>query len=340
MRRTFSVSLAVLLISTGVISPASAAAKPIKTNFTNMANLLNALEAKGVSCTSYSKTPAEYVIEEGVCQFRGIRILIDLWPTTNYAKQFFGALKKMPALLLPAGSKSFIFYTNNYTLSIDGIPPDIAKARNVSKVIQKKLGINYVVGKAKTIDAKTKTDKSNSTPSPSKSPVAPTAGTWAKPFGWDDSITESGFKLRLTSFETGITEELCQKRKVLEDANPDNRDLILVGEICPQAYEDRFNADLAKSNDYAVLNLQYTNETQEIGYPGSFSLFFKVADSQGKIHGTVLLSYQDSKSLEIDAIPGATVSTAVYFQLPKNFSSKGAKIEVSTGFDKFYWEIK
>ncbi len=339
MKRFLSISLFTLLLSVGVLSPVNAAAKPIKTNFTNMPDLLNAMKAKGVSCTSYTKTPAEYVIEEGVCQFQGMKVLIDLWPTTSNAKSFLDALKKMPALLLPAGSESFIFYTNNYTLSIDGIPPDVTKAKSAANIIQKKLGIKYVVGKAKAVKSKTKTQEPKPAPSTSKSPTAQVAGSWAKPFGWDAAITESGFKLRLTSFKTNVTEELCKAKKELEDATPDNNNLILVGEICPQAFDDRFNSNKAKSEDYAILNLQYTNETQEIGYPRSFSLFFKVADSQGKIYETVLLSYQDSKSLEIDAVPGATVSTEVYFQLPKSFTSKGSKIEVSTNSGNFYWSI-
>ena len=246
----------------------------------------------------------------------------------------------MPALTLPAGSESYIFYTNNYTLNIDGIAPDMAKAKNVANVIQKKISIKYVVGKAKKIEKSSKADNSNPVPSPSKSPPAPVAGTWAKPFGWDGMITYKGFKLSLSSFEIKVTEKLCKAKNELERATPEDNDFIVSGEICPQAYEGKFNAGKAESDEYAVLNLNYKNETQEIDYPGSSTFFFKVADAQGKIFETVLLTYEDSKSMSINAVPGATVSTSVYFQLPKNFISEGSKIEVSTGWEKFYWAIK
>jgi len=342
MRRLLSTILSVILIlgPSMAPTPASAATKPIKSNFTKMSDLLAAFKAKGVTCLPYTKTPAEYVTEEGVCQFLGTKILIDLWPTTGNAKSFFSALKKMPALTLPAGSESYIFYTNNYTLNIDGIAPEMTKAKNVANVIQKKLGIKYVVGKAKKIENSSKADNSNAAASPSKSPATTVAGTWAKPFGWDGSITYQGFKLSLTSFETRITEKLCKAKNDLERATPDDNDLIVSGEICPQSFEGKFNASKAESDEYAVLNLKYKNETQEIGYPGPFTFFFKISDAQGKIFETVLLTYEDSKSMSINAVPGATVSTSVYFQLPKNFISEGSKIEVSTGWEKFYWAIK
>jgi len=340
MRRSLSAILGLLLILGASAAPTAAAeAKPIKSNFTKMPDLLAAFKAKGVSCSRYSKTPAEYVIEEGVCQFQGVRVLIDLWPTTNYAKSFFGALKKMPALSLPEGSKAFIFYTNNYTLNIDGIPPYVAKAKKVANVIQKKLGIKYVVGKAKKIDNITKTDNSSPAPSPSKSPVVQVAGTWAKPFGWDATIKDEGFKYRLTSFQANATKALCELQAKRAQGDPDDYDLIMTGDLCPQS-GDQYLASAATAYEYAVLNLEYTNETQKISYPGSFSVFFKIADAKGKIYETVLLSYQDSRALKIDAVPGAVVPTSVYFKLPKDFVAEGSKIEVSTWNGTFYWSIK
>lgn len=46
----------------------------------------------------------------------------------------------------PSGSKVFVFYTNNYVLSMDGVMPDTNKVEKVAKVLQKKLGIKYAVG--------------------------------------------------------------------------------------------------------------------------------------------------------------------------------------------------
>lgn len=345
MRRFLSIILAALIISGGVFSPASAAPKPVKSNFTKMSDLLASFKVKGVTCSPYTKTPAELVIEEGKCRFQGSDILIDLWPKEKTAKDIADAMRKVAAYYIetdfwPAGSKMFIFSSNNYTLLIDGLAPEIKKAKKVANVLQERLGIKYTIGTGKKIGSKVKNESLNPLPTPSKTPAPPLKGTWTKPFGWDGTITYQGFKLSLTSFETKITEKLCKAKYELERATPDDNDLIVSGEICPQAYEGKFNAGKAELDEYAVLNVKYKNETQEIGYPGLFTFFFKVADAQGRIFETVLLTYEDSKSMSIDAVPGATVSTSVYFQLPKNFISEGSKIEVSTGWEKFYWAIE
>ena len=153
MRRLLSAILSVILIlgASTAPTPASAAAKPIKSNFTKMSNLLAAFKAKGVTCSPYTKTPAELVIEEGKCKFQGIEILIDLWPKTSTAKDFADGMKKLAAVQIefeawPSGSKVFVFYTNNYVLSMDGVMPDTNKVEKVAKVLQKKLGIKYAVG--------------------------------------------------------------------------------------------------------------------------------------------------------------------------------------------------
>ena len=347
MRRFLSAILSVILIfgASTAHTPASVAAKPIKSNFTKMSDLLAAFKAKGVTCSPYTKTPAELVIEEGKCKFRGVEILIDLWPKTRTAKDVADGTKKLAAVQIefgvwPSGSKVFVFYTNNYVLSMDGVMPDTRKVEKVANVLKKRLGIKYTIGTGKKIGSKVKNESPNPLPTPSKTPAPPLKGTWTKPFGWDGTITYQGFKLSLTSFETKITEKLCKAKNELERATPDDNDLIVSGEICPQAYEGKFNAGKAESDEYAVLNVKYKNETQEIGYPGPFTFFFKIADAQGKIFETVLLTYEDSKSMSIDAVPGATVSTSVYFQLPKNFISEGSKIEVSTGWENFYWAIE
>ena len=153
IRRLLAAVLGLLLTLTSLVAPATAiaAAKPVKTNFTKMSDLLGTLKAKGITCSPYSKTPAELVIEEGKCQFQGIEILIDLWPNAKTAKDFAEGMKKIPAVQIeyemwPPGSKMFIFYTNNYILSIDGVMPDTAKAEKVAKIVEKKLGIKYVIG--------------------------------------------------------------------------------------------------------------------------------------------------------------------------------------------------
>lgn len=153
IKRSLAAVVGLLLIFTSFVAPsaASAAAKPVKTNFTKMSDLLSTLKAKGVTCSPYSKTPAELVIEEGKCQFQGVEILIDLWPKAKTAKDFADSMKKVAAYYIetefwPAGSKMFIFYTNNYILSIDGVMPGTAKAEKVAKLMEKKLGIKYVIG--------------------------------------------------------------------------------------------------------------------------------------------------------------------------------------------------
>lgn len=153
MKRTLASTFGLILAMSTLIIPteANAASKPVKTNFTKMSDLLGSLKAKGVTCSPYAKTPAELVIEEGTCQFQGVEILIDIWPKAKTAKDFSESMKKVAAYYIetdfwPKGSKMFIFYTNNYILSIDGVVPDTAKAESVAKVLQKKLGIKYIVG--------------------------------------------------------------------------------------------------------------------------------------------------------------------------------------------------
>jgi hypothetical protein len=151
MRRLISIALAALLFTNGFISLSFAAEKPIKSNFSRMSELLNAMKAKGVNCSNYAKTPAELVIEEGTCQYRGVEILIDLWPNSKTAKDFAKAMPKVAAYFIetefwPEGSKMFVFYSNNFHLSINAVAPDTKKPAEVAKVLQKKLGIKYVVG--------------------------------------------------------------------------------------------------------------------------------------------------------------------------------------------------
>jgi len=153
MRRLLSASLSVILIlgASAASTPASAAAKPIKSNFTKMSDLLAAFKANGVTCSPYAKTPAKLVIEEGSCKFQGVEVLIDLWAKAGTAKDFADGMKKMTAIQIeyevwPPGSKMFIFYTNNYVLSLNGVMPDTNKVEKVAKILQKKLGIKYAVG--------------------------------------------------------------------------------------------------------------------------------------------------------------------------------------------------
>ena len=142
---TFLISLAILVSG----SPSYAAAKPIKSNFSNMKDLLASMKGKGIVCDSYRKTPAELVIEEGVCSILGEEVLIDLWPIkANYVGEFAKASLGIPKV--NGRGKNYVFYSNNFVLSIDD--STVEKLNNkrlqVANLLQKKLGLKYRVGKA------------------------------------------------------------------------------------------------------------------------------------------------------------------------------------------------
>ena len=148
-----SIKITTLLLSVSLFSvplalPAFAGAKPIKSNFSNMKDLLASMKAKGIVCETYKKTPAELVIEEGVCSIMGENVLIDLWAKNSIAKDVADAQLGVPKVM--GGGKTYAFYSNNFNLTID--ETTYAKPNNkvleVANLLQKKLGIKYRVGKA------------------------------------------------------------------------------------------------------------------------------------------------------------------------------------------------
>ncbi len=142
---SFFITLAILFSG----NPSYAAAKPIKTNFLSMKEFLVSMKAKGITCDSYRKTPAELVIEEGVCSILGEEVLIDLWPIkANYAQEFAEASLGIPKV--NGRGKIYVFYSNNFMLSIDDstVEKQNSKRLQVAKLLQKNLGIKYKVGRA------------------------------------------------------------------------------------------------------------------------------------------------------------------------------------------------
>ena len=113
-----------------------------------MKDLLASMKARGVVCDTYKKTPAELVIEEGVCSIMGENVLIDLWAKNSIAKDFADASLGIPKV--NGGGKTYVFYTNNFHLIID--ETTYAKPNNkvfaVANLLQKRLGLKYRIGKA------------------------------------------------------------------------------------------------------------------------------------------------------------------------------------------------
>lgn len=144
--RTLSLLICVAIL--GSASHSYAAAKPMKSEFLNMKDLLASMKAKGVVCDSYKKTPAELVIEEGVCSILGENILIDLWPIKdNYAGDFAKASLGIPQV--NGRGKIYVFYSNNFILSIDDstVEKPNNKRLQLANLLQKKLGLKYRVGR-------------------------------------------------------------------------------------------------------------------------------------------------------------------------------------------------
>jgi hypothetical protein len=147
-RKSRTLSLLICLAILGSGSHSFAAAKPIKSDFSNAKDLLASMKAKGVVCDSYRKTPAELVIEEGVCSILGENVLIDLWPIKdNYAGEFAKASLGIPQV--NGRGKIYIFYSNNFILSIDDstVEKPNNKRLQLANFLQKRLGLKYRVGK-------------------------------------------------------------------------------------------------------------------------------------------------------------------------------------------------
>jgi hypothetical protein len=291
-------------------------------------SLASKISKAGLGCkTIIEKTSMLFSGTKWVCEVSGERVSIEIYPT-----KYWKDVQKLACSF----DMGFIAVSDNKSWFVS--PESRATAKKLVKPLGGKL---TVFCNPKNIINETKTDLSDPVSSPTASPTTAAAisGTWSKPFSWTATVKDNGFKYKLNSFQANVTKSLCDQRAKQEVANPDDFDLGLTGDLCPES-GDQFSASAASAFEYAVLNLEYTNETQEISYPGSFSVFFKIADSKGQIFETALLSYKDSKSLSISAVPGATVQTSVIFKLPKGFVTQGSRIEVSTWMNKYYWEIK
>jgi hypothetical protein len=312
-----------LALSVGATSLPVATAAPITPQ-----TLSSKISKAGLGCKKIiEKTSMLFSGTKWVCEVSGEQVSIEVYPA-----KYWKDIQK----LVCSFDVGFIAVSDNKSWMVS--PESRATAKKLVKPLGGKLTVfcnaNNIINETKTT-----TSSSGSSPSSTPTPSAPVAGTWAKPFSWDATIKDEGFKYRLTSFQANVTKTLCELQAKRAQGDPDDYDLILSGDLCPQS-GDQYSTKSASAYEYAVLNLEYTNETQQISYPGSISVFFKIADTKGQIFETVLLSYEDSKSLSINAVPGATVSTSVYFKLPKDFAAQGSRIEVSTWSKKYYWTIK
>jgi len=312
-----------LTISVGTTSLPIATAAPITPQ-----TLSSKISKAGLGCkTIIEKKSMLFSGTKWVCEVNGERVDIEVYP----AKYWKEILK-----LTCSFDMGFIAVSDNKSWFVS--PESRATTKKLVKPLGGKLTVfcnpNNIINETKTT-----TNSSGASPSSSPTPSAPVAGTWVKPFSWGATIKDEGFTYRLTSFQANATKALCELQAKRAQRDSDDYDLIVTGDLCPQS-GDQYLASAATAYEYAVLNLEYTNDTQQISYPGSFSVSFKIADAKGKIYETVLLSYQDSRSLKIDAVPGATVPTSVYFKLPKDFVAEGSRIEVSTWNGKFYWSTK
>jgi hypothetical protein len=301
-------------------------------------SLASKINKSGLGCKKITdKTAMLFSGTKANCEAQGEKVSIEVYPE----KYWKDALKMACAFGI-----GFIAVSNNKSWMVS------AESRATAKKLVKPLGGKLTVFcNSKNIINEKKTEPNSPepvsssspspSPSPSASPAVAVAGSWAKPFDWSATIKESGFKYQLLGFQTGQTAAVCTKEAKYLEENPYEFGAEIDGDLCPQS-ESVYSESEAKTNEYAVLTLDYTNEGKEISYPGKYSLAFKIADSQGKIFEPVLVTYRNSKSLEINVVPGGKVTTTVYFKLPKTFKNEGSRIEVElfsllTG--KFYWSI-
>lgn len=322
MKRISTVIVAFLFVVSSVGSQVSVAATPATPQ-----SLATKISKSGLGCKSIlEKTKMLLNGTRWNCLVGGENISIEVYPS----KAWKSVIKMACSFDI-----GFIAITDNKTWIVT------AESRVTANKLKKPLGgtlkvfcnSKNVINETK-IDFSEKPDSSLPTPSPT-----PSLGSWTAPFSFNTSVKDSGFIYQPISIETGITIKVCADSSKREQDFPDNYDYGVTGELCPQS-ESKYSADRAKLDDYAKFTFEYKNETDKINYPGSFSVFFKIADSQGKIYSTVLISYEDSKSLSIDAVPGASIKSHVYFQLPKTFKKEGAKLEMDFLNGKpFYWLI-
>lgn len=332
MKKLFSLVLALTLgASLGLIILPPASAVTITPQ-----SLASKINKAGLGCKKITdKTAMLFSGTRVNCEALGEKISIEIYPE-KYWKE---ALK-----IACSFDIGFIAVSNNKSWMVS------AESRATAKKLVKPLGGKLkVFCNSKNIINEKKTDSNTSdpvaspspSPSPSAIPAAPVAGSWANPFDWSATIKESGFKYQLLGFQTGRTVAVCAKEAKYLEENPYEFGAEIDGDLCPQS-QSQYSENEAKTSEYAVLTLEYTNEGKEISYPGKYSLAFKIADSQGKIYEPVLVTYRNSKSLEINVVPGGKVTTTVYFKLPKTFKNEGSRLEVElfsllTG--KFYWSI-
>jgi hypothetical protein len=86
-----------------------------------------------------------------------------------------------------------------------------------------------------------------------------------------------------------------------------------------------------------AVSVYVANNSGEIARPGWLRVGFGTTDSQGKIYRPSLTEL--TPYVEIDIVPDGTKRAIVYFQVPKSFSTAGARLEVVTDYEKSHWSI-
>ena len=319
MRRIFTIVLAVIVITLGLNSPASAAETP-KT-------IAAKITKAGLGCkTITEKTKMLFNGTRWACAVNGEKISIEVYPAAAW---------KTVQELACAWDVGFIAITDNKTWIV------VAESRATSKKLVKPLGgslkvfcnakniYNEVKSKAPETPKPSATPKPSSSPSPT--PTTPKTGTWTKPFALGEGVSDYRFTYTPVQIEQDATSVTCTQ--LVEKFAYG-----WIGDLCPEGQgSGKSTPDPKNLEKYFAILVDIKNNSGEIAIPGSFSVGFALADDQGNIYRpaiTEITSY-----VEIDIVPNGIKRAVVYFQVPKSFNAQGARLEIRVSNEEWYWAI-
>jgi hypothetical protein len=306
---TSLVAMAILIASFNLSTLNSASAATVTPQ-----TLATKIAKAGLGCkTITEKTKMLFNGNRWVCVINGEKVSIEVYPAAAW---------KTVQELACAWEIGFIAITDNKTWMV------VAESRATSKKLVKPLGGSLkVFCNAKNIyNEKKPTPSSTPKPtptspsptpssSPSPTPTTPVVGTWTNPYTLGIGVKDDRFKYTPVLLEQDVTSSLCTA--LVEEFSYGG-----IGDLCPEGNGS---------------SIDVTNNSAEIARPGWLRVGFGLADNQGKIYRPSLTEL--TPYVEIDIVPGGTKRAIVYFQVPKTFSTVGARLEIVTDYGKSYWSI-
>lgn len=326
MKKTTSlVAMAILIASSNLSALNSASAATVTPQ-----TLATKIAKAGLGCkTITTKTKMLFQGTKWTCTVSGEKVSIEVYPASVW---------KTLQELACSFDYGFIAITDNKTWMV------IAESRATSKKLVKPLGGSLkVFCNAKNIYNEKKptpsptpsptptTPKPTPSPTPSPTPTTPVAGSWSNPYTLGTGVKDARFTYTPVLVEQDVTSSLCAV--LVEKFSYGG-----IGDLCPEGNgSGKSVPDPNSPEKYLAVSVDITNNSGEIARPGWLRVGFGLADNQGKIYRPSLTEL--TPYVEIDIVPNGTKRAVVYFQVPKSFSTVGARLEVVTDYEKSYWSI-